>query len=438
MPTPPPTAAARLRAIKRHVWLGHHGFLTTCAPGLEALVAEEVARLPNVATVETRTGAVTFEAPFDTVYPALLRLRIAESLRIIVARDLAAGSFPMLFDQLGRVRWALWLPDACTVTVRVRSSKSRLRDDEGLERTLRRALHAAGVDAGSGGGDHGGAGGNAAGGGRSGANLDVGRSGRAADASPPITLHLHLHHDRASVTLDTGGALHRRQGDKWVSQTTIRETTAAALVRLAGVTDPLHEPDLLVDPFCGSGTLVIEALDALFGAAAGRTRGTDALAVPLAASPAWKPERWAHARRLCGGPGAHAETPVVLASDADPSAVRAADHNLAALGYAERARTAVASAQSLDLGAIATERGARRPLLLTNPPYGRLTAARGAAPGELLRALLSRAEGWRFALLYPHPQDLEGLPNVELLEVRTIVTGGLRNAVLIGRVGGRR
>jgi 23S rRNA G2445 N2-methylase RlmL len=422
MPKPLPTTAARLRAIKRHVWLGHHGFLTTCAPGLEALVAQEVARLPDVATVETRTGAVTFEAPFDTVYPALLRLRVADSLRIFVARDLAAGSFPMLFDQLRRVRWALWLPDACFVTVRVRSSKSRLRDDEGLERTLRRALHAAGVDASAG---------------ATGSAGAAGSGARDADAPPPITLHLHLNHDRASVTLDAGGALHRRQGDKWVSQTTIRETTAAALVHLAGVTDPLHEPDLLVDPFCGSGTLVIEALDALSGAAAGRVRGSDALAVPLAASPAWKPERWAHARRLYGGTGALAETPVVLASDSDPSAVRAANHNLAARGYAERARTEVATAQSLDLGAIAATHGARRPLLLTNPPYGRLAAARGAAPGELLRALLSRAEGWRFALLYPHPQDLEGFPDVELLEVRTVVTGGLRNALLIGRVGGR-
>ena len=420
MPTPLPTAAARLRAIKRHVWLGQHGFLATCAPGLEALVAEEVARLPGVAAVEARTGAVTFEAPFDTVYPALLRLGVAESLRIFVARDVAAGSFPMLFDQLCRVRWALWLPDACAVIVRVRSSKSRLRDDEGLARTLRRALYAAGVDAG--GGD--------------GGDQRVG-DGSGADTSTPFTLHLHLYHDRASVTLDAGGPLHRRQGDKWVSPTTIRETTAAALVRLAGVTDPLHEPDLLVDPFCGSGTLVIASLDALAGAAPGRTRGGEGLAVPLAASPAWKAERWAHARRLHGGPGALGETPVVLASDADPSAVRAAKHNLAAFGYADRARIEVATAQSLDLGAIAAEHGARRPLLLTNPPYGRLAGARGAAPGALVRSLLGRAQGWRFALLYPRPQDLDGLADVELLEVRTIVTGGLRNAVLIGRVGGR-
>jgi 23S rRNA G2445 N2-methylase RlmL len=406
----PLTPAARLRAIKRHVWLGNRRFLATCAPGLEALVAEEVARLPQVVAVETRTGAVAFEAPFDAVYAALLRLRVAESLRIFLAQGMAAGSFPMLFDQLQRVRWALWLPASCSVTVRVRSSKSRLRDDEALARTLRSALQAAGIDP---------------------------EASAAVQAAPPVTLHLHLHHDRASVTLDAGGALHRRQGDKWVSPTTIRETTAAALVRLAGVTDPLTEPDLVCDPFCGSGTLIAEALDALAGAAAGRARGADVLAVPLAASPAWKPERWAHARRLHGGPGALAETPDVLASDADVSAVRAANHNLETLGYADRVRAEVATAQSLDLGAIAAERGARRPLLLTNPPYGRLAGARGAAPGELLRALLGSAAGWRFALLYPRPNDLEGAAGVQLLEVRTIVTGGLRNAVLVGHVSDR-
>jgi len=409
MPHAPLTPAARLRAIKRHVWLGRHAFQATCAPGLEPLVAAEVARLPAVDGVSARTGAVVFEAPFDAVYPALLRLSVAESLRVFLAQGVAAATHAMLFDQLCRVRWALWLPDACAATVRVRSSKSRLRDDEALERTLRRALQAGGVEP----------------------------DGGAGRDAPPVTLHLHLHHDRATVSLDAGGPLHRRQGDKWVSRATIRETTAAALVRLAGVADPLREPDLVCDPFCGSGTLVGEALDALSGAAAGRARGGETLPVPLAASPAWKPERWRHAHRVHGGPGALADEPAVLASDADASAVRAANHNLEALGYAERVRAQVAQVQSLDLRAIATARGARRPLLLSNPPYGKRAGARGAVPAELLANLLGSAPGWRFALLYPRASDLEGIAGVELLEVRTIVTGGLRNAVLLGRVADR-
>jgi hypothetical protein len=70
------------------------------------------ARLPEVDAVEPRTGRVAFGAPFDTVYAALLRLRVAESLRVYLLHDEAAGSFPMLHDHLARVRWPLWLPDA--------------------------------------------------------------------------------------------------------------------------------------------------------------------------------------------------------------------------------------------------------------------------------------------------------------------------------------
>ena len=401
MRTPPPSPAARLRAIKRHVWLTPQRFLATCAPGLEDLLLTEVARLPGVALGERRTGAVAFSAPFDTVYAALLRLALAESLRWVVWSDAAATTSAMLFDQLGRARWPLWLPDESALTVRVRTSKSRLRDDAQLERTLRQALRAQGIET-------------------------------EADA-PPMTAHLHLHHDRATVSLDAGGPLHRRRGDKWVSPTTIRETTAAALVRASGVLDPLDPPDLVCDPFCGSGTLAIETLEAWADAAPGRW-----LAAPLAASPSWKPERWAHARRTLGGEGHVPPEPPFLASDADRDAVTAARHNLERAGYGARARVAVARAQDLDLPALARTNGAQRPLLLANPPYGKEAAALGAPPRDLLRRLLSGARGWRFALLYPRPEDLDDLPGIELREVRTIVTGGLRNAILVGSVAGTR
>ena len=399
MPTPPPSPAARLRALKRHVWPAQQRYLATCAPGIEDLLAVEVARLPEIDVLTRRTGAVAFAATFDTLYAALLRLRLAESLRVVLLHDVAAGSFPMLFDQLQRFRWPLWLPDAAAVRLRVKSTKSRLRDEAGLERTLRRALEAAGLDA-------------------------------DATGAPPLTLHLHLHHDRATVTLDAGGQLHRRSGDKWVSPTTIRETTAAALCRLAGVGDPSRTADLIVDPFCGSGTVVLEALEALSGAAAGRRRG-----FPLEGSPAWKPERFAHARRLHGGAGAIEGSPPVLAFDADPAAVRATNHNLEQWGYTATASATVTSAQNLDLQALARDHAAARPLLLANPPYGKGSQAAGTAPADLLRTLLARASGWDFALLYPRPEELEGLPAVTVREVRSLITGGLRNAIVVGSAG---
>jgi 23S rRNA G2445 N2-methylase RlmL len=398
MTTPPMSPAARLRAVKRHVWLGRHRFLATCAVGVEALLSDEVGALPDVDGLERRTGGVAFGAPFDTLYAALLRLRVAESLRVYLLHDEAAVTFPMLHDHLARVRWPLWLPDASAAAVRVKSTKSRLRDDASLERTLRRVLRAQGLDT------------------------------EAAGAAP-LTLHLHLHHDRASVSLDIGGPLHRRRGDKWVAPTTIRETTAAALARWAD----LGDHDLVVDPFCGSGTVAIEALELAAGAAPGRTR-----AVPFAASPAWKRERDAHARRTYGGPGALEGTPAIWASDADPDAVRAANHNLADHGYADHVRAARFRVQDLELTALARRYGARRPLLLANPPYGKEAGARGGTPASLVRELLRGADGWGFALLYPRPDDLDGLPGVEVRQVHALITGGMKNAVVVGRVGATR
>ncbi len=396
MPHVPSSDAARLRAIKRHVWPVRQRFVATCALGLEPLLTEDVGGLDDVGRVAARPGGVTFEAPFDTLYQALLGLRLAESLRVVLADGLAAGSFPMLFDQLTRVRWSLWLPGRSALTVRVRSRGSRLRDDEGLERALRGALQRHGLDA-------------------------------EADGAPPMTLHLRLEHDRAAVALDLGGPLYRRAGDKWVSRTTIRETTAAALARLGAT----HEADLVLDPFCGSGTVLAEVLELTLGLAPGRRRRP-----PFAASPAWKPERDRQARRSWEARWAQATARAAryLGGDVDEKAVAVARRNLDTAGLGEHVELLAGAAQALDLAALARQHGAQRPLLLTNPPYGKAATAVGAPPDELLRDVLSHAPGWRFALLFPEPDVLAQHPRIAVERRLPVVTGGMRNAIVVGRV----
>ena len=398
MPHVPSSDAARLRAIKRHVWPLRQRFVTTCALGLESLLAAEVGSLDGVDEVATRPGGVTFEAPFDALYQALLGLRLAESLRLVLVGGVAASTYPMLHDQLTRVRWSLWLPKRCTLNVRTLSRGSRLRDGEGLEHALRGALQRHGLDT-------------------------------QADDAPAMTLHLRLEHDRAAVALDLGGPLYRRAGDKWVSRTTIRETTAAALVRLAAT----YDADLVLDPFCGSGTLLAEVLEAGLGLAPGRRRR------PLfAASPAWRPERERHARRTWEARWTPASPLAAqyLGRDVDEKAVAAAQRNLDGAGLADHVHLLVGAAQALDLAALAREHEAQRPLLLTNPPYGKAATAVGAPPDELLRDVLAHAPGWRFALLFPEPDVIAQHPRVVLEQRLPVVTGGLRNAMLLGRVRG--
>ncbi len=398
MPHVPGSEAARARAIKRHLWSERQRFVVTCPLGVEALLAAEVAALAGVAGVSVRPGGAVFDAPFDTLYAALLRLRLAESLRVVLLDNAAAGSFPMLFDHLTRVNWSLWLPERCAITARVVSRRSRLRDREGLEQALRGALRRHGVDP------------------------------DAADG-PPMTLHLRLEHDRVSAALDLGGALYRRAGDKWVSRATIRETTAAALVAVAERAAGDAPSDLVFDPFCGSGTLLAESLELALGLDAGRRRRP-----PFEASPAWNAGRFRQAERDSAAEGRGGQPAAHVGSDADPGAVAIARRNLGAAGLLEHARLEVARAQALDLAEIASEHEAQRPLLLSNPPYGKAATAIGAPPDELLLGVLSRARGWRFALLYPDADVLSQHPGIDVEQRSPVVTGGLRNAVILGSV----
>lgn len=395
MPHVPSSDAARMRAIKRYVWARDQRFVATCALGVEPLLTAEVAALPGAATVAPRPGGIVFDAPFDTLYPALLTLRTAESLRVVLATSVAATTYPMLHDQLTRVRWSLWLPERCALTVRVVSRASRLRDAAGLEHALRGALRRHGVEP------------------------DV-------DDAPPFTVHLRIEQDRASTALDLGGALYRRSGDKWVSRTTIRETTAAALVRHADV----PHADLVLDPFCGSGTLLAEALEAALGLPPGRRRTP-----PFVASPAWRLERARHAARQLGAPAAvAAPRMLMLGRDADERAVAITRRNLETAGLLEHVALEIGRAQNMDLAALAQGAGATAPLLLSNPPYGKAATSLGAPPDELLRDVLSNAAGWRFALLFPNPDVLANHPKVQIEQRLPVVTGGLRNAFVLGSV----
>lgn len=399
-PHVPQSEAARTRAVKRRIWNRPQTFRASCALGLEHLLADEVAGLPDVAEIQAVPGAVRFVGPFDTVYAALLRLRTADTVRILIG-DEAAASFAMARDHLARLRWSLWLPARCRLDVRVRSRGSRLRDDEGLERTLRQAVRDHGVD------------------------------DRAGEEAPSLQVRLELREDRAVVWLDAGGEpLHRRRGDRWSSPTTLRETTAAA-VCLAGLP---RDADLVLDPFCGSGTLIEEGVAWLDGRCVGSDRG-----FALEASPAWRPARMRNARRLFCPEEYRSEEPAspaasFVASDVDEQAVRAARHNLEAAGLTSRTELRRADARELDLASVARRHGAHRPVLLSNPPYGRRAGALGADPDALLGQVLTGARGLSFALLYPDPDVVAAVEGVRIDRVIPVRMRGLKTAIVVGTV----
>jgi len=86
----------------------------------------------------------------------------------------------------------------------------------------------------------------------------------------------------------------------------------------------------------------------------------------------------------------------------------------------------------VDLPELARRHGARRPLLLSNPPYGRRADARGAEPAALVAQLLAATSGWRYGLIFPEPDALRARVDLHVDAALRFRMRGLSNGLLIG------
>jgi putative N6-adenine-specific DNA methylase len=220
-----------------------------------------------------------------------------------------------------------------------------------------------------------------------------GRRSSVDRRDPDLAIFVHLRNDRAGVFLDASGqSLHRRGWRTRGGAAPLKETLAAAIVRMSG----WDRASPLVDPMCGSGTLPIEA---------------DLWAREVPPQPRARRfgfERWADhdataARRMTElraalEARARASGPEILGADADAAAVKRARANARRAGA--KARFSVAP--------LATLRRDGPGHLLSNPPYGRrLGADRGF--WEELRQAIRRLPEHRVTLLLPEkgaPRDL--------------------------------
>lgn len=441
----PGSATLTPRALERRVkrWLLEAPFecFVQAAPGLEPLLLEELVAaglVPDPAAARVEAGGVTLPLDLEGVMTANLVLRTAS--RVL----LRLGSFPaasaeMLHDRARKLLWEVHLGFAASYALRMSSRRSRLQAGDELARAVTGAIA-----------------------------RRMGPLGLHPRPAPEAELEVfvRLEHDRCTVSLNTSGEhLHRRGLRTLVGEAPARETLAAAVALLGLRAQP--SPDVVVDPFCGSGAVLIEAADALAGLPPGRAR-TFAFE-----SAGWfRPGRWREVRRRWGLPPAGGEGPTGdgeraageggppgaprdpesptapgdepraraepaprrLGIDADARVLEAARANLAAAGH-EGVLLHAADSLAFDLASL----GARRGLVVSNLPYGvRLGDAAKAA--ALTRRFLDRLAGsptpWAFALLTNDARRVTGHPRVRVLGVTTTVNGGLRVHVVTGTVGG--
>jgi putative N6-adenine-specific DNA methylase len=237
---------------------------------------------------------------------------------------------------------------------------------------------------------------------------------------PAQLVVVRLFRNRCTVSVDSSGALLHRRGYRLATaKAPLRETLAAGMLLASGWDG--RAP--LLDPFCGSGTIPIEAALWARAIAPGKDRRFAFMDWPDFAADVWEKVR---AAAIAAERDA---APSILASDRDAGAIRAAEANAARAGVAGDITFAC---QAVSAIAPPTRPG----WVVTNPPYGvRVSAANDlrnlyAQFGNVLRA---RCPGWHVAFL------CNALPLIQQTHMRldtslSWVNGGLRVKLAQGQV----
>lgn len=208
--------------------MANYELIATAAMGLEALVANEVRSLGYECTVEN--GRINYIGDENAIARSNLWLRTADRVKLKVG-EFKATSFDELFEKTKALPWENFLPENAEFPVTGKSVKSKLFSISDCQAIVKKAIverlkhHYKRVD-------------------------------WFEENGPLYKIQVALHKDMALLTIDTSGTgLHKRGYRVGQGEAPIKETLGAALVLLTNWT-----PDRpFVDPFCGSGTLPMEA-----------------------------------------------------------------------------------------------------------------------------------------------------------------------------------
>lgn len=214
--------------------MSQYEYVAPCHFGLEAVLKKEVQDLGyNIVSVED--GRVTFAGEEDAMCRANFFLRTTERVLIKVAK-FKAETFEELFEKTKELPWEQFIPiDGKFWIAKATSIKSKLFSPSDIQSIMKKAI----VE-------------------RLKQKYKVNWFEENGNSYP---IRVTFMKDEITIGIDTTGeSLHKRGYRKLISKAPITETLAAALILLT----PWNKDRILVDPFCGSGTIPIEA--AMIGA----------------------------------------------------------------------------------------------------------------------------------------------------------------------------
>lgn len=372
---------------------GRQTFFATCAPGSEAVLHDEVRAL-GFGRAERQVGGVLFGGTMRDAMRANLWLRTAVRVLWRLAR-FPASDGDELYRGVHALPWTELMPASGTLWVDAQGQGKGLTHSRFVAQRTKDAIV-----------DH--------------LRERCGERPSVVRDDPDVRIHVLVGRGVVTVSLDASGdSLHKRGWRRHQGLAPLAETLAATLVQLSG----WDRRAPLIDPFCGSGTVLIEAAlwaghvaPGLFRSSFGCERwpGHDAAAFARLREEAAAAATWPPKLVLQGG-------------DRDARRIAEARDNAAAAGVEERIALSAGDALAL------RPRPGWNAWIVTNPPYGERIGDRAAAKG-LWRAfgavLRERCHGYHVAVLADEPALLDALAvggdRVEL------VHGGRRCAVLRG------
>jgi putative N6-adenine-specific DNA methylase len=204
--------------------------ISPCFFGVEKMLAREIKDL-GFEIIKTEDGRVTYKTDETGIAKANMWLRTAERVHLKIA-EFEARSFDELFENTKRINWAKYIPYGAQFPITKASSiKSKLYSIPDIQSIVKKAV----VES---------------------LKKSYMEDGLLKEDKEKYPIYVFIHKDKVTLSIDTtGDALHKRGYREKANKAPIRETLAAAIMSLV----PWKPGRLLVDPMCGSGTILIEA-----------------------------------------------------------------------------------------------------------------------------------------------------------------------------------